>query len=237
MTLLEILNNVLAESGFLTKTSFATNQDPDDKQMVAIANRTITELRDFYPWSSLRSDFQISPPDDDDSEMVTFALPGDFRSFCADSSWELDGSRMLEWPVPSSRWFLYKFSSFSSGGLGRVRQYGNTVQIQSPGNWQPFEFEYISKFAVRGANGTQKEYFTADTDTPVLDDRLVTLGIQANWAETKLLPQAGIWKQNYMQKTAEAIGRDTGAKTIGPNTVDGVSAARGAPYYPLWRPS
>lgn len=266
MTLAEILNDVLAQSGFLEKSSFTGTSDPDDRQMVAIANRTQTEIRDYYPWSFLRATFSVFPPPGSDnpdgdedsvptgSTQTSFPLPADFRSFIPDSVWEIDGSRMLEWPVPTGRWYLYKFSDYSSGGIGRIRQYGNTIQVQTPGSWQPFEFEYISKYAIRsgGTGGAQGdfddaeiqadfvsagqpvEYFQNDNDTTVIDDRLLMLGIQANWAEVKMFPQAGLWKNNYMQKMNEAIGRDTGGRVISTGPGPG---RRNDPYYPLWRPA
>ena len=237
MDLAQILNNVLAQSGFLEKGSFTGSSDPDDRQMVAIANRTAEEIRDYYNWSGLRNTFEVEPPVSDDPDVAArtvFALPNDFRTMVPQSVWETDGSQTVEWPTPAGRWYLYKYSSFSSGGVGRIRQYGDSIEVETPGNWEPFSFDYISKFPIRGLNNDRKEYFTADTDTWVLDDRLLMLGIQANWAEVKMFPQAGLWKNNYMQKMNEAIARDNGGRVIGSGIARGL---RSDPYYPLWRPT
>ena len=52
MTLVDILNSVLEQSGFLSRNSYAGSSDPDDKQMVAIANRAAYEIMNFYKWDT-----------------------------------------------------------------------------------------------------------------------------------------------------------------------------------------
>lgn len=230
MTLVQMLNQVLLQSGFLERSSFVSSADPDDKQMIAIANRVAQEIKNYFPWDILRKPFEITMQDG----QIRYLLPNDFQSLVADSAWEVDGQRQVEWPVPSGRWFEYKFTNWSDGGTLRVRMYGNEIEIHDIEPGQSIEFEYVSKYPILSEAGEAKEFFTADDDTWVLDDQVLILGIQAHWMQTKLMPQYMEHFGNYNKKMSEYIGRSTGSRTIGGL---GRYHGRGAPYYPLYRKS
>ena len=231
-TLKTILNNVLAQSGFLERGSFTSANDPDDKQMVAISNRVAYEIMNFWKWPELRNSFQVNIKD----AQTRYNLPDDYQDLVPNSAWETDGEREVEFPVADSRWFMYKFTTWSDGGTIRVRKYGNEIEIHDPVGGESFQFEYVSKWPVLSEAGVRKEFFDNDTDTWVLDDQLLVLGIQAHWMQTKLMPQYMEHFGNYNRKMAEAIGRANAGSTIG-----GVNASRlygfRSPYYPLYRPS
>lgn len=225
-TLKDMLNDVLAQSGFLEKTSFALSSDPDDKQMVAIANRVALEISQFYDWGSLRKSTEIN--------LITgtsrYQLPNDFKSFVPDSAWETDGSRPVELPTPDGRWYLFKFSAFSDGGTLRAKFYGNELEIHDAVTGESFKIEYISNSPIKDISGAVKERFTADTDTFILDDQLLVLGIQAHWMQTKLMPQYKEHLNNYMIKMNEAIARSAGGRTIGGTPAN----PSRSPYTKLW---
>lgn len=229
MTLKEILNNVLMQSGFLEKGGFTGSADPDDRQMMAIANRTAYEIMNYYKWPELRNSSRI----DINSGQERYTLPPDFQDLVPGSAWEDNGERQVEWPVPDDRWFMYKFSTWSDGGTLRVRKYGNEIEIHDPVTGDGFDYEYVSKWVVETEEGARKEFFTEDADTWILDDMLLILGIQAHWQQAKRMPSYTEHFGNYNRKMSEAIGRANGGSTIG--------GRRGipyrGPYYPLYRPT
>jgi len=273
MNILEILNDVLGQSGFLQKASFFGTQDPDDIQMINIANRTAYEIYNFYTWSALRNSFSITMeevdvpytgagriPDDWDetAPVYYYALPADFQSGVSDSAWEKDGSRTVDLSTNERDWYMYKFAAFSDGGILRARIHAGLkyppdyvgskvgegtnpagtgfMEVHDPQVGETFLFEYITSGPVIPENTAEspRDSFEADTDTWLLDDQLLTLGIQYQWALTKVLPQKDEWKDNYYKKMNEAISRDVPAQTIGgfPNS-DWLT--RRSPYYPLYR--
>jgi len=95
MNLKDMLNQVQAQSGFIQRTQFFGNTDPDDIQMVAIANRVVQELRDIYNWEKLRSEFTIILQ----AGVTRYNLPDDFKAYVPDSGWQDMGSRQIELPV------------------------------------------------------------------------------------------------------------------------------------------
>lgn len=233
MTLKQILNNVLSQSGFLEKGGFASSDDVDDKQMVAIANRAAYEVMNHFPWPELRTSAHVNL----NTDQSRYQLPADFQSFVADSAWETNGSRKVEWPVPDTRWFLYKFTSFSDGGTIRIRRYGNEIEIHDSVAGEEFDYEYVSKWVVRAADGERKELFTKDDDEYLLDDQLLVLGVQAHWQQAKLMPSYQEHFGNFNRKMSEAIGRATSASKVGGFMGRGNWLNSRSPYYPLYRRS
>ena len=223
-----MVNNVLTQSGFLEIDTLTGSTDPDEKQLLGIANRVVREIRDYYPWPALRKTVTIGLT----PEQKLYDLPAGFRRLIADSVWELDGTRAVEWPTPNGRWYRYKFSTDTAGPTVRIRQLGNQIEVEGNSSEQEIALEFLSGQAVLGPTGLEKSLFDDDTDTFLLSDRILELGIQAHWAETKMLPQAQRWMANYMQARTQAIAQEEGARTIGGRMNRG---SRGAPHYPLWR--
>ena len=197
--------------------------------MITIANRAAYEIMNYWKWPELRTTGHV----DLQSGQTRYVLPTDFQDLVPDSAWEADGERRVEWPVPDGRWFMYKFTSWSDGGTMRVRRYGNEIEIHDPVTGEAFDYEYISKWPIQAADTTRKELFTLDTDTFLLDDQVLILGIQAHWQQAKLMPSYQEHFGNYTRKLAEAIGRANGGSTIGGLRRPGSDS----PYYPLWRPT
>lgn len=230
MDLVGILNAVLGEAGFLERTSFADSADPDDKQMVAMSNRVMEDIRTFYDWSTLARTAHI--------DIVTgqnrYPLPDDYYTLVSDSAWETDGSRKVDIPVPRNRWFMYKFSSLTDAGTVRARLYGNEIELHEPSVTNGFDLEYITKYLVEDSAGTPKAQFTKDTDVFILEDDLLIKGVLARWGRTKMMPMAPDWDREYKQELTYQVGRDNSGQTIGGI---GPRIDRRSPYYPLFRKS
>jgi hypothetical protein len=241
MKLIDMLNQVLSQSGFLERGSYVNSNDPDDKQMIAISNRVAYEMMNWFPWPELRKPFTITMRNllDDQDEpqpsepQIRYRLPDDFQSLIPESVWEQDGQRQAEFPVPSGRWFQYKFTNWSDGGTLRMRMYGNEVEIHDVEPGQSIDMEYISKYPVKDESGALKASFNNDNDEFLLDDQVLILGIQAHWMQTKLMPQYQEHYSNYLSKMAESISRSSGSRTLGGRSTK--YFGRGAPYYPLYR--
>lgn len=197
--------------------------------MVAIANRVATSIIDFYPWSGMLSAHTITM-----TSATVYPLPDDYKEIIPDSVWELDGSRQVELPTPDNRWYMYKFSAFSDGGVRRAKLRGKTIELYDPQPGESFSFEYQSNSAITSSDSTPKSSFTNDNDLWTLDPEMLIKGIQAKWGHAKMMPQFQKWEQDFMQEMNSAIGRDAGGRTVG-GTNDESMWDRKSPYYPLYQ--
>jgi hypothetical protein len=105
----------------------------------------------------------------------------------------------------------------------------DNLLVGSPGNWvllnksvQIFppmpvsdtaRFFYITNQYAASAAGTPQTAFLADTDTFVLDERLLRLGIVWRWSANKRLEYAEDLKDYEIAKAA-AMGKDKGSQVI-----------------------
>lgn len=225
MNLRDILNEVLSQSSHIRKANFANSSDVDDVQMVSIANRVADEYRDYFAWPALRVEYSIQIQDGVDR----YPMPEDYDGLVPDSVFE-DSDTKVEIPTTDRRWYAYKYGDAPSSVI-HARMYGHEMQVQDPVAGATIRMEYRTKWVVVASNGARKERFTDDTDTFLLDDQVLIRGIQAHWAETKLLPQAAAWGDRYRRILNQNIGQRVGAKTI----TSGDHRIGNAPYAPEYR--
>ena len=228
MDFLQMMNAVLGQTGFLKRTSVADSGDPDDVQLVEIANEVAEEILEFYDWSSLVDTFTVNIV----PGQSRYPLPDDYGSLVADSAWESDGSRKVDMPVPRNRWFMYKFSSLTDAGTIRARLYGDEIELHDPSSGTAFDLEYIKNTAITDPADVPKARFSKDSDKFLLSDKLLIRGVKARWAATKMMPQAQKWEEEFMDDMRYHVGKDNSGQTIGGT---GPRIDRRSPYYPLYR--
>lgn len=222
----DIINGVLSQSGFLKRPQIFNSNDPDDIQMGAIANRVALEITGYYEWEELRKSIEIPM----NSGQTIYDLPTDVKSIVGDSSWETDGSRMVMSDVSDNEWYQYKFSSLTTAGVIRGRKVGDTFEVIDPINSSSISMEYVTDYFATSLVNIPLEEFSSDTDMFLLDDQVLSLGIQAHWMQTKLMPQYAEMFINYKQKMGEAVGRNGVRNTIG----GPIQQTRRSPYTKTW---
>lgn len=77
-------------------------------------------------------------------------------------------------------------------------------------------FEYLSIYAVNqlGTGITFQQYFTADTDTPLLDDQAIVMGIKWMFWEAKGFGAYATLQQRWVDYVDRLAARDGGAPTL-----------------------
>ena len=117
-------------------------------------------------------------------------------------------------PVDAQQWQWLKSGYISTGPRVRWRILGNTFQIWPPYNTQEYlGFEYRSKGWVRSATDTVKNSFTADTDTTVLDDRIMVLATKLKYFQVKSFDTTALM-QDYQRYLTIAKANDKGAPNL-----------------------
>lgn len=86
-----ILDSVLAESGFLLPVSYTTSTNPDDAQLVALANAASDDIRELGLTGTRRfASIALDGSGD-------YALPEDFHAYIPDTAWV--GTRKVDFPL------------------------------------------------------------------------------------------------------------------------------------------
>jgi len=118
---------------------------------------------------------------------VNYALPSDWAKQIPQTEWDRSNRWPLLGPNSPQDWQSFKSGIVYAGPRLRFRIQGNTLAINPPPSANlNLAFEYISKSWVLADDGvTYKNKFTADTDTFVFDDSLMTIGLKLRWLQAK----------------------------------------------------
>lgn len=225
MTLLQILNAVQSESGFLLSSAFVGSGNPDDGQMVGLANRATAFLREKgFNKCVQRNTTTLTAA-------TSYALPSDFLEIVPDTMRIVGRIDSANFPATASWWSYLQSMAGPVGIPVNVRLINNQLAVYSPEVGAVIAYEYLSNCTIADSGGTPKVRFTADTDVWQLDDDLLILETRWRYLQAKGLPD---WQlvaaeaKNYRNSVA---GRDAGSQTITPAVIDPTAIE---PFTPLW---
>lgn len=188
-------------------------------EMADLSNEVAKDIAESAEWRALTRISQMSGA-------MNFPVPVDYDRM-------LVGQGIQD----KTTWFwgYYPFSSVSEYMLA----VNGNLPLISPGGWILLEnefkfyplpvgeatFPYISNHIVRGSDGALKKDFTADDDTFVLSERLLTLGILWRWRAQKGMDYSEDLA-NYETEFARLSNKDKGARVLMPDVRHSIPGAR-----------
>lgn len=152
----------------------------------------------------------------------TYPEPTDFDHYENKTWWDRTNHWQLMGPdSPQDRQFLLSGivatgprRHFSNIGYGAndYRIWPPPVEITSP---LQLVYEYITNYAVytAGVKTAPNQFWTLDTDQPILDDRAIILGLKYRFWQIKGMNYA-MMRKDYDDYVQRLIARDGGARTL-----------------------
>jgi hypothetical protein len=145
---------------------------------------------------------------------TAYTLPFDFESITDRTQWDKTKHWEALGPEDAQQWQWLKSGYISTGPRIRWRILDNQFQVWPPMNTNEYlGWEYKSKGWVRGYDGTVKTSFTADSDTTILDDRIVVLGTKLKYWAIKGFDTTALM-QEYQRYLSVAKASDKGAPNL-----------------------
>ena len=145
---------------------------------------------------------------------TAYDLPVDFQNITNRTAWDKTKRWEALGPEDAQQWQWLKSGYISTGPRIRWRILDNQYQIWPPMNTQEYlGWEYKSKGWARSAAGVVKNSFTADTDTTVLDDRLIVLSTKLKYFQIKSFDTTAL-QQDYMRYLSVCKAQDKGAPNL-----------------------
>lgn len=180
-------------------------------EMSDLANEVAADIAKSADWRALTKIHTINA-----SGGYAFDLPDDYDRMVLAS--DVDDPGTVFWgyaPFDSvNTWSRYLTGSYSILSPGGWIILGGQILFH-PAPTSQAAFPYISTEWARSEDGTAKSEFTADNDTFVLSERLLTLGLIWRWKDQKGLEYAEDMA-NYELALARESGRDKGAYVVRP---------------------
>ena len=145
---------------------------------------------------------------------TAYDLPPDFETMTNRTHWDKSKHWEMLGPEDAQQWQWLKSGYISTGPRVRWRILDNQFCIWPIMNTQEYlGWEYRSKGWARSATGAIKNSFTADSDTTVLDDRIMVLGTKLKYFQIKSFDTTALM-QDYQRYLSIAKANDKGAPNL-----------------------
>ena len=145
---------------------------------------------------------------------TAYDLPPDFENITNRTQWDKSKHWEMLGPEDAQQWQWLKSGYISTGPRVRWRILDGQFQIWPIMNTQEYlGWEYRSKGWARSATGAIKNSFTADSDTTVLDDRIMVLGTKLKYFQIKSFDTTALM-QDYQRYLSVVKANDKGAPNL-----------------------
>jgi len=214
MTVLQVIQRASLRLGLEVPSVFFTNTTRTWLEMQVLVNDCARQILDEYDWQALKKVATIVG--DDVSE--DFDMPVDYDRMVRDAhmwtNFQMFWNAQQVGSVDS--WLAMEESGFFAAAVPLWIIFNNQFHIR-PVLTVPdtLKYFYISRFIVKdqGSSVGTAEDFTADSQSFVLDERLLTHCVVYNWKQAKGLDYSADLQQ-YDDDMAYAIGKDKGPRVI-----------------------
>lgn len=145
---------------------------------------------------------------------TAYDLPPDFETITDRTHWDKTKHWEMLGPEDAQQWQWLKSGYISTGPRIRWRILDNKFQIWPPMNTQEYlGWEYRSKGWARSSTGEIKNSFTSDSDTTVLDDRIMVLATKLKYFQIKSFDTTAL-TADYNRYLSVAKANDKGAPNL-----------------------
>lgn len=145
---------------------------------------------------------------------TAYDLPADFETITDRTHWDKSKHWEMLGPEDAQQWQWLKSGYISTGPRVRWRILDNQFQIWPIMNTQEYlGWEYRSKGWARSASNEIKNSFTQDTDTTVLDDRIMVIYTKMKYFQIKNFDTTAL-SQDYQRFLSVAKANDKGAPNL-----------------------
>ena len=145
---------------------------------------------------------------------TAYDLPDDFETITDRTHWDKSKHWEMLGPEDAQQWQWLKSGYISTGPRVRWRILDNQFQIWPIMNTQEYlGWEYRSKGWARSASNAIQNSFIQDTDTTVLDDRIMVLYTKLKYFQIKSFDATAL-TQDYQRYLSIAKANDKGAPNL-----------------------
>lgn len=220
MTLLELINKQLARSGLPSTSTVMGSSNDRVLQIKALLEEEGDSLAPRHPWQILTQEGTLNTLAIEDQGNINSYAPG-FAYIRNGTFFDRTDQLPILGPVSGDDWQDLK-ARVNTGPRYQYRIRNNHLLVNPvPAVGHKWAFEFQSKNWIIDVDGiTRKAAFTADTDSILLPDTIVLLGLRWRWLSEKGLEYAEIFA-NYESTLKDAMSRDGGKAVLRSDNLSG----------------
>ncbi len=218
MSLLTICRQAIGEIGSVeTPDTIVGNSNETAKQILALAQREGQELARRHTWSALQREHVFATT----SGVESYALPSDWRQAIDETAWDRTNNRPMPGSVGPRAWQVWKSGLIATADVwtqfrvkwdssaGARRIFVDPV----PSSAKTLVVEYLSQSWCQSSSGTLQAGWIADSDTALLDEDLIQMGLIWRFLKAKGLPYQEEFN-SYERSVDRAIEADVPSRRI-----------------------
>lgn len=212
MSLLSMLEDASDELGIPRPTSVIGNAEDSARLLLALANREGKSLCQRYPWQECRREATHTTLAAELQGTLEAIAPG-FNWDLLDTFWNRTQQVPIGGALTPNEWQLFK-SSVTTGPYSDfyIRQ-KNLYMIPAPVAGETIAFEFASRYWCQSSGGAAQERWVADTDTGILPEDIMTIGVVWRYKKAKELDYAEEFREYEMQVN-NRMARSGGARIL-----------------------
>jgi hypothetical protein len=217
VTITGLLALVCPRIGLAVITGPIASTERQYVELDAFVNEMALRIARQHEWRALKFESSFTG----NGTTTTFAPPADFDRLPVDQKlWSTKLRQPLVQVIDDNEWLELKVRQYTSAIPRWSIQGGSFEFYPAPVAGDTIRYHYMSNRIVKPNTGVNKETFTLDSDSYVLDDQLLKLGTIYLWRQYKELSYAEEMA-DFEELKERLILAARGAKTIriGPATV------------------
>jgi hypothetical protein len=212
MSLLTIVNNAAVRLGIDTAiTSVVGSTDATAIQMLALAQEEGKALARRHSWQNITKEKTFTSTA---AAVQASSVASDFDRFVDGSFFNRTDKRPVEGPLTPQEWqFAQAVVATTIVEAFRMRG-GDILITPTPADTSTtYAYEYISTNWCSSSGGTHQSSWAADSDSGLLNEELMTLGIMWRYAKAKGYDYGELFR-TYELQCMSAASRDGGNPTL-----------------------
>jgi hypothetical protein len=195
-SLLSMIQDAATEIGLPSPSFVASNMDNSAAQFLALANRNGEEIAamsgTWGGWPELRKEYVFTIY----GGLDHYKFPTDIQYLIPETGWSRTYRWQLLGPLEAQEWQVLKSGISPTGPRTRYRIMQGQIYFDPPPcQDQEIVFEYYSNTWCQNSLGVGKARFTDDTDTFMLPDNLMVLGLKWRMLRAKGLDYGQEFKE------------------------------------------
>jgi hypothetical protein len=210
LSLLTIIQNAAGRLGIPSPSAVVSSTNAQVKQLLSLANKEGVELAARADWQVLTKEKTFTTVA---QEIQTSSVATDYGHYSIDTMFNRSAIRKVVGPLTPAEWQAEKAFPVYTAVNPAFRFRGNNLLFTpNPTAGQTVAYEYIGLDWVLAIDGTTyKAAFTADDDTSVLNEPVMTDGVVWRFKSAKGLDFTEEF-QEYEEKVARLTAQDGGGK-------------------------
>lgn len=214
MNVLELVQQFCLRSGIPKPTTVLGSTDTKILQIQALLEEEGNDLSSRGDWQNLTYEATLTTIAQESQGAINTIASNGYRHIKNDTIWDRTDRLPVIGPINQRQWQALK-AVVMTGPRYQYRIRGNELLVNPvPVAGHDWAFEYISKNWIISADSlTYRSLFLLDTDTFLLPDDLLLMGLRWRWMREKGLDYSELFA-TYENLVKDAIGRDGGKQTL-----------------------